>query len=303
MTGDVTVGYLKKLSYHPDDNPMADLIAGQNYWDVQFTGGLAENLTLRNCTIEGGGAGSDDAISIQGTPVDATPPTINQVLIFNGIKFKAADQGTIFSLSITSFSDSLSSPIEIGAGTWKAIGAISFTASYFGTPTSANVSMAGGGNSWSPNSLAMTNSYQGATATAQRVDYPSVDSTVTFSLAASGSTGSASSSISHTFNNRLYWGVSTKASGYSASDVTVLVSNSLRGSKSGTFSATPSSTQYIIFAYPKRYGTAVFTVNGFSGGFQSPETVSITNASGYTEDYYVYRSTNVNLGATNFTVS
>ena len=61
----------------------------------------------------------------------------------------------------------------------------------------------------------------------------------------------------------------------------------------------------MLFAYPTREGTATFTDNdsGFAFAMESPETVSVTNASGYTENYYVYRSTNPNLGAVNVEVS
>jgi hypothetical protein len=54
----------------------------------------------------------------------------------------------------------------------------------------------------------------------------------------------------------------------------------------------------MLFAFPKRLGTVTFWVGGFQGGFEDPETVSVTNANGWTEDYYVWRSTNSNLGAT-----
>ena len=44
------------------------------------------------------------------------------------------------------------------------------------------------------------------------------------------------------------------------------------------------------------YGTPVFNVGGFDGGFTKAASISFTNASGYTEEYAVYRSDNSNLG-------
>jgi len=48
--------------------------------------------------------------------------------------------------------------------------------------------------------------------------------------------------------------------------------------------------EYVWYCYPKRLGTVTVTIDGIPGGFQSPITLSITNDSGWTEDYYCYRS-------------
>ena len=59
----------------------------------------------------------------------------------------------------------------------------------------------------------------------------------------------------------------------------------------------------MVFAFPKRLSTGgdpdypLFKVGGFCGGFNCPETVSVTNSNGWTEDYYVWSSENSNLGA------
>ena len=53
----------------------------------------------------------------------------------------------------------------------------------------------------------------------------------------------------------------------------------------------------MLFAFPKRLGLVTFWVGGFSGGFESPETVSVTNVNGWSENMYVWRSTNANLGS------
>lgn len=54
MSGDVTEQALSRLSHLPDnpDNP-AELIAGQNYADVDFIGGSIANVVLTNVTING----------------------------------------------------------------------------------------------------------------------------------------------------------------------------------------------------------------------------------------------------------
>lgn len=96
------------------------------------------------------------------------------------------------------------------------------------------------------------------------------------------------------FVNRVYWGVSAET------DITeVLVksleNNVLSGSKERTITVAPDH-QYIYYAFPVRLGTAVFKQGYFEGGFEDPATVRVSNGSGYSEDYYVYRSTK-NLSA------
>ena len=70
MSGDVTVGALQRLSHMPTPNLNKDggnLIAGQDYYNVLFTGGNISNVTLTNCTI------TLDAIN--NTPIGATTPS------------------------------------------------------------------------------------------------------------------------------------------------------------------------------------------------------------------------------------
>lgn len=99
-----------------------------------------------------------------------------------------------------------------------------------------------------------------------------------------------------TFCNGIYYGVGTMERGFDSAFVTGLTKR-LQTGKAYDFTVTPTD-QYIYYAVPKRLGTVSFKVGGFEGGFEVPETVSVTNASNYTEDYYVYRSTNKITGST-----
>ena len=229
-----------------------------------------------------------------GLQVEGTP-TINQTIIFDGTNPVWADQGTTFDFLIDTFTDGFAASIEIGNGVWKAIGELNFQATYLrGPATSGAVTKSG----WS-SPLDLTNDFQGPTPNAEAVNYPSVGGTVVFSLNAAGAAGSDSASITHTFNNRRFWGVSNKSSGFTESDIEGFASNELSNSKAKSFTVIPGSGEYIVFAYPKRLGTATFTIGGFEGGFNPPETVSVTNDSGYTEEYYVYSSVQPNLGSSN----
>lgn len=77
----------------------------------------------------------------------------------------------------------------------------------------------------------------------------------------------------------------------------------LQPARGTSFNLSPGVSEYIWYACPVAYGLPSFTANGFSGGFDLTATISFTNASGYTESYYVFRSTNSNLGLTNVVVS
>ena len=247
----------------------------------------------------GAGGGSGSVAMTDLTDVDGTDtPAKNDVVKFNGTKFVFVPEGTDFEFSIATFSTNAgSSPVLIGTGVWKAAGAITFTGAYNnGPPSSAYVALSG----WS--NLAMGGTGLVTAVSAEAVNYPSVGGTRVFTLNATDGTDSDTKSVTVAFYNKRFWGVSTKAESFTEADVEGLT-NEISNSKGRTFSVTPGADQYIVYAYPKRLGTVVFTVGGFEGGFEAPETVSVTNSAGYTEDYYVYRSTNANLGATTVVAS
>ena len=107
-------------------------------------------------------------------------------------------------------------------------------------------------------------------------------------------------STGSTLIDPLYYGVTTKTSGYLDSDVTGLGNSEITNDNTQSWDeVTAIAGEYLLFSFPTRLGVPTFFVGGFEGGFESPETVSVTNVNGYTEDYYVWRSTNSGLGATN----
>lgn len=243
-------------------------------------------------------------------PVPTAAPTKNQTLIFNGSNPVWAAPGTSFTFSNLSFTANAgvgggtigsTTSVLIGSGTWKAIGGISFTASYNnGPPTSANVTSSVTG--WG--TLAMTGTGKvGPTTNTVAVPYPStVASNITFTLTASDGTDTDTDVDTFSFINNRYSGLTTKTSGFTSADVVALTAE-LSNSGSKTFTLTPGSGQYIVFASRTALGTRTFTVGGFTGGFNVPETVSVTNSAGFVENFFVYRSTNPNLGSTTVVVT
>lgn len=105
----------------------------------------------------------------------------------------------------------------------------------------------------------------------------------------------AQKNTSVVFQNGVYYGVSEIPEEVNNTFILSL-SRSLQGSRTKTFSTTSTEDQYIWYAFPSRYGTPVFNASGFDGGFTKAASISFTNASGYTEEYAVYRSDNSNLG-------
>lgn len=115
-----------------------------------------------------------------------------------------------------------------------------------------------------------------------------------------GTTATKTAALS--FFNGVYYGVAAEPASYDSAFILGLTKN-LRSSKLSSFSVNAASSQYIYYCLPKRMGTCAFKVGGFDGGFSLVKTISFTNASGYTEDYYIYRSDNAGLGQTAVTVS
>jgi len=271
-------------------------------------GGTAPNLmsiTGSDAYIKGNvevdgklyGDGSLLSIAIDNlSDVSAAVPVKDQVLKWNGTAWVPATYNASFTFSIATFSNTGgATTVEIGTGTWKAAGAISFSATYNNGPaTGGYVSHTG----WS--NLTLTGGgFVGPTASTEAATYPaSVGGTKVFTLNATDGATSPTSTSTFSFVNRRFWGTSATTSGYTEANVEGLSGNDLSNSGSGSFTVTAGPGQYIIFASRTALGTRTFTVGGFEGGFMAPETVSITNASGYTENYYVYRSVNANLGTT-----
>ena len=125
--------------------------------------------------------------------------------------------------------------------------------------------------------------------------------TTTLNLTASDGKNSCSRSITFTYANRIFYGVSNT----STYNVALLrsLSNTLSNSKARSFTVNAGSNQHIFYAVPTRLGGCKFAVHGFEGGFQKVATISYTNSQTYTESYDIYKSDNPNLGNTTVVVS
>ena len=120
----------------------------------------------------------------------------------------------------------------------------------------------------------------------------------TFTLKATDERGAvATKTTSINFYNRIRYGAAADYTELALSD------GVLSDTKKRDFTVTAGAGQYIWYILPKRLGTCSFKVGGFDGGFTLLKTEQLTNASGYTEEYYIYRSDNAALGETAVTVA
>jgi hypothetical protein len=133
-------------------------------------------------------------------------------------------------------------------------------------------------------------------------DSSSYTSNKTYTLYASDGTTSLTASTSLIFRPRNYYGQSASST-LNNSGVLALASNPLASGKGLSLSNYVISSAYMWFCYPAGYGTANFTVNGLANTAWTLTTLSLTNASGYTQNYYCYRSNNVLNGTYSFTLS
>lgn len=123
-----------------------------------------------------------------------------------------------------------------------------------------------------------------------------------FTLVADDGKNKTSKSTAVNFCKAVYYGVKTP--GASIDNVLVKsLTKTLQSSRGKTFTVTAGAGQYIWYALPVTYGACKFNVGGFDGGFSLAETISFTNDVGHTENYYVYKSDNANLGTQTVKVS
>jgi hypothetical protein len=136
-----------------------------------------------------------------------------------------------------------------------------------------------------------------------------ISSSTTFTLSASDSVhGSDSDNEVVSFVNRRYYGTFAADALLTNSDVVALTSE-LVDSRVKSFVSFACGGNRFVFAYPKRLGLAAVTdgsnnvyqdwYDGGSGSI-SPYEVTVTNAYGYSEVFYVYQSFNQYFGSPTF---
>lgn len=106
----------------------------------------------------------------------------------------------------------------------------------------------------------------------------------------------ASKTATVSFQNGIYYGAAA-IPGTIDSAFVLGLTRKLSSGKVAAFSVNAADGEYIWYCLPKRMGTCVFVYGANEVSFDLAATIEFTNASGYTEEYYVYRNANAGLGS------
>lgn len=124
----------------------------------------------------------------------------------------------------------------------------------------------------------------------------SEDTTITLSVTDEKG-NSARASIKYDFSLYRYYGASAEPAEYTESFIENLRSKELNDALAKPeFSVNVGANQYMYYCFPSKYGTPIFNVGGFDGGFEKVATVNVTNTYGHLEDYDIYKTNNHTLG-------
>ena len=242
----------------------------------------------------------------------------DQVLKWNGNQFVAANFDDTFVFTIADFDMNFSSsPQLIGAGIWKAINALTFTATYNnGPPDGFNGSAEGApkiqtfvNNSVSGSDMfPLSSSFASGTNTIP-INYPATTNhDIRFRLYASAGSDTSNSYTDQRiyFRNYFVYNDSAKNNGFTNNDIVNLASANaiVSNDTSRTITLSISANNYLVFAHRTgdtnvaqvRCGTGnnVLTVamDRTDATTITPlkETVSHTNTAGKVENFFVYAS-------------
>jgi hypothetical protein len=154
------------------------------------------------------------------------------------------------------------------------------------------------GSNYPPDSISINNGI-GAVVPATLTSYVhsgqtiTTNRTYTLSMVKGGSTKTANATLS--FLNQYYYGVA--ASQLSSEVAIKALTHALYGARGRTLTFDCSGGRYFHIAYPSRLGDATFTINGLAYSDMTKTVVSITNASGFAENYNVYYCNAIQNGA------
>lgn len=106
---------------------------------------------------------------------------------------------------------------------------------------------------------------------------------------------SSSASTSVVFRQKRWWGINPTVTPVDAT-IFALSNNEFSTGRGKSFTINGGG-QYIYYAYPSGFGAATFTVNGLLNTAWTLFVISHTNASGFTENYNVYRTNTIQNGS------
>lgn len=267
--------------------------------DADFGWATTVNSIIRSL----GGGGSLPPLALQQYAVLMENPAGNLVFA------RLTQEMILPAFSIASFAKTAPNGAQTLYRRGDTLTGVAAAATYVsGPPTSASISNSFGGStnggdinpgSWTINSPFSTGNLAGSIK--RSGSDLGADPTWTITLSATKTT-MIQSNINVQWTRDVYYGVG--AAGLSTEvDIEGLAGTNLQTGRARTITVSPSSEK-VYYAYPKSYGLATFTLNGFPAAFNSPAELSLTNSNSVTSTYYVYESTNLLTGSNlNFVVT
>lgn len=116
----------------------------------------------------------------------------------------------------------------------------------------------------------------------------------TYTITGSDGTNTDNASVTLNFRSRKWWGTNALNT-FTGANILSLQNNELATNRQQTRTINGGG-EYIWFAFPTSFGVPSFIVNGLPNTAFTTQTVSHTNASGNTQDYYVIRTNTVQNG-------
>lgn len=121
-------------------------------------------------------------------------------------------------------------------------------------------------------------------------------------ITASDGESTVTKTVTILFQNKIYWGSSAAVDNYNSSFILALANKKFATSKAGNLSFNVADDEYGFLAMPSSFGSPTCVINNFETELEDLGTVSFTNASGYTENYKLYKTTQDSLGAFTATI-
>ena len=265
------------------------------------------------------------SLSVNQRELDLLTVSRDQVLKFNGSKFVAADEGTTFVFTIADFdTNDGTTPQLIGTGSWKAVNALTFTATYNNGPPDGHSGASEGapkitsiidGSTSGSDMFPLSSSFSSGTNSRAIMFPPNSSDDIRFRLFASAGSDTSNSFSDQRiyFFNQFVFGDLSKNNGFNQADIrTLAADNSVTSNDTTrTLSVSIGSSNYLAFAHrtgdtnvtqvycgnnPNRLTVAMDRTDATT---KTPlrETVSYLNTAGYTENFFVYASKEQNIDA------
>lgn len=275
-----------------DNNNEIEISATDTTYDLSVSKNATNGNVKLNLTATAGNDKTDTVI-INGTGSTTVTTDANGIITINSTDFQdqiteineILDDLLYKAITFTKFTNNIGT-VELGS----TVNSVTLTWETNKKPTTLkldNTNIDTGLKTYTYNNLALK---------------PTSVTTKTYTIVATDErNASANKSTSLSFVNGVYYGVIDESATIDSSTV-LDMTRKLQNSRGMTVTITPSSTEYIAFAFPSRLGTPTFKMGGFETTCNCT-TIQFTNASGFTEAYNVYTTANTGLGKTEVVVS